>query len=305
MEERQELVYFDRYAGQLRSEAVYGESALRWAYETRLGRLCLESVIRRRWFSSLYGRWADCGCSAREVPSFIQRFELDPDEFLDPPDSFASFNDFFSRRLKPDARPITSGESEICFPADGRHLLVPDLGRESTLYAKGQLLSIDALLDDAELAETFSGGTAILSRLCPTDYHRFHFPLSGHPETPRMINGVLYSVNPVALARSLSYLWQNKRRLTEVRDSSAGTYLFLEVGATNVGTIRDTCDYSGPVKKGDEKGYFRFGGSMVITLFRKGTFRPADDLAAQSERGIELYARFGDRMGSVIETPAT
>lgn len=296
--ETQDLVFFDRYEQRLKTESIYGGKPLRWAYGTTLGRLCLEAVIKRRWFSSLYGRWADCGCSRSEVTAFIERFELDPDEFADPPGTFKTFNEFFHRRLKPAARPLPTSKNAVIFPADGRHFLVPDLSKEQAIYAKGQRFDLLELLGDKELAARFENGTAILSRLCPTDYHRFHFPLDGKGSTPRLINGALYSVNPIALAGSLARIWQNKRRVTVVTDSPVGDYLFLEIGATNVGTIVDTVAPESEIERGDEKGYFRFGGSMVITIFPEGAFVPADDLAKQAADGIELYARFGDTMGS-------
>lgn len=296
-----EVRYYDRYVGETLTESIYGEKALRWAYETALGRLCLEGIIKRPWFSALYGRWADCGCSRREIASFVERFDLDPSEFLDPLESFRTFNDFFSRRLLPEARPVASGENDVVFPADGRHLFVPDLSEATTLWAKGQRFDLPSLLGDGELAGRFGDGSALISRLCPTDYHRFHFPAAGTPGEPRLVRGELYSVNPIALARQLSYLWRNKRRVTEVKDSPLGDYLFLEIGATNVGSIVSTNEPGLPVCRGDEKGTFRFGGSMTMILFGKGRFIPSEDLAAQSEHGIELYAKFGDRAGSVVE----
>lgn len=299
MNETQDTVYYDRYEQQLKTEATYGEKPLRWTYGTSLGGLALEAIIKRRWFSSLYGKWADCGCSKSEVAVFIERFGLDPEEFADPPESFATFNEFFHRKLKPEARPLSDSENAVLFPADGRHLLVPDLSQAQTIYAKGQRFDLPELLGDIDLADRFKNGSAILSRLCPTDYHRYHFPLAGKSRTPRLINGVLYSVNPIALAGSLARIWQNKRRITMVSDSPVGDFLFLEIGATNVGTIVDTTEPETQVERGDEKGYFRFGGSMVITIFPEGRIIPTADLAEQSANGIELYARFGDEMASI------
>ncbi len=299
MQQRQELVYFDRYAGELKPEGIYGEKPLRWAYETRLGRFCLEAAIKQRWFSGLYGKWADCGCSVKEVLPFIERFGLDTDEFLNAPESYQTFNEFFFRRLRPEARPVADDPGNACFPADGRQLVIPDLSEAATIYAKNQKFELPALLGDTSLAERFSNGTAVISRLCPTDYHRFHYPLAGSPGEPRLINGPLYSVNPIALARNFSYLWQNKRRITQISDSAAGDYLFLEIGATNVGSIVDSSNHNSPVATGEEKGYFKFGGSMVMTLFQAGRFSPAADLVEHSANGVELYARFGDFMGTV------
>ncbi len=295
--ETQELVFYDRYTESLKSESIYGETPLRWAYETTPGRICLNAVIRRKWFSRLYGRWADCGCSRKEIATFIERFDVDTSEFLDSPDTFSTFNEFFFRKLKPEARPIDQASDAVIFPTDGRHFLIPNLSEATTLYAKGQRFDLATLLGDSHLADEFAGGTAVLSRLCPTDYHRYHFPLAGTPEEGRLINGSLFSVNPIALSRRLSYITENKRQITRVNDSPAGSYLFLEIGATNVGSIISTSSAGQPVKKGDEKGYFRFGGSMVITLFSEGSFIPERDLATRSDSGIEIYARMGDRMG--------
>ncbi len=297
----QALLYYDRYERDLKPEGIYGEKPLRWAYETALGRLCLEGMIKRRWFSRLYGRWADTAGSAKEIAPFIERFGVRTDEFIDHPATFHTFNEFFYRRLKPDARPLATGEKTISFPADGRHFYLPDLSRESHLYAKGQRLKLSRLLGDEALAARFACGSAVLSRLCPTDYHRFHFPLAGECGAPRLINGALYSVNPIALSRRLGYLCENKRRITRVTRPDIGEYLFLEIGATNVGSIVDTCPPGSAVGRGAEKGYFRFGGSMTIIMFPEGVFSPSPDLAAQSAVGIELYARMGDAMGALAE----
>ena len=299
LDSEQAILFYDRYEGRLRSEAIYGEKALRWAYETRLGGICLEGVVKRPWFSALYGLWADSRISAREIGPFLERFGVDPSEFADAPESFRTFNEFFHRRLRPGARPVAPGEDVAVFPADGRHLLVPDLSAASAIYAKGRRLDLGTLLGDEVFAARFHGGSAVLSRLCPTDYHRYHFPLAGECGRPRRIGGPLYSVSPVALARSLRYLLENKRQVTEVRHPRIGAYLFLEIGATNVGGIVATAEPGARVAKGDEKGYFRFGGSMVVCLFPAGAFEPDEDLAEQSAAGIELYARVGDRMGRI------
>lgn len=272
---------------------------MRWTYETPLGRAFLAGIVRKVWFSRLYGSWANCSCSRKEVAKFIDKFDIDESEFEEPAGSFKTFNDFFSRELKPSARPINQDERSIIFPADGRHLYLPDLSDVDGIYAKGQRFSLPQLLGSEELACDFQDGAALLSRLCPTDYHRFHFPLAGTPGVPKLINGPLYSVNPIALRRSIRYASENKRQVTLVRESPVGDYLFLEVGATNVGTIVLTSESGEPVRKGDEKGYFRFGGSMVISLFRKGTLIPENDLATQSAAGIELYAKMGDRMATI------
>jgi phosphatidylserine decarboxylase len=137
----------------------------------------------------------------------------------------------------------------------------------------------------------------LISRLCPVDYHRFHFPVAGTPGESRLINGWLYSVSPLALRRRLKYLIENKREVTLVESPQFGTVAIIEVGATNVGTIRQSFVPGRPVAKGDEKGFFAFGGSCVITIFQRGRITFDADVVAQSAQHLETYAKFGDRLG--------
>jgi phosphatidylserine decarboxylase len=182
-------------------------------------------------------------------------------------------------------------------PADGRHLAVADVNAAPGFYVKGQTFPLDELLGDAALARTFAGGSMLISRLCPVDYHRFHFAVSGTPGESKLINGWLYSVSPVALRRNLRYLAENKREITLIESPQFGTVAMIEVGATNVGTIRQSFVAGRAVAKGDEKGLFAFGGSCVITLFQRDRIRFDADLLASSADHIEVYAKMGDRLG--------
>ena len=288
--------FFDRYEKCVKTEEVYGESFLRWAYETAPGLVTVEAIAKRAFFSRLYG-WRMKRRRTRErIPDFLEQYGIDPAEFAEAPESFESFNDFFIRQLKPEARPIDSAEEAIVFPADGRHLGFPDVSEVDAIFAKGQRFDLPGLLGDAELARKYEGGAAVISRLCPVDYHRFHFCASGTAGTPSLINGVLSSVNPIALSRNIGILVENKRVVTLLETERAGRIAVLEIGASNVGSIIQTSK-PGPVAKGDEKGYFEFGGSMTILLFEHGKVRLADDLVEQSAAGRELYAKMGDRLG--------
>ena len=205
-------------------------------------------------------------------------------------------------RLKTSARPIAVEPSTVVFPADGRHLCVPDLSKSDGLFVKGQTFTLGSLLRDEHLTQRFAKGSLLLSRLCPVDYHRFHFPVGGRAGAVRLINGPLYSVNPIALCQNIEILATNKRTITVLETESLGTVLLLEIGATCVGSICQTFEPGSDVTKGDEKGYFRFGGSSTITIFEPGRMRFDDDLLKQSANHTELYARMGDRMGVVCNS---
>ena len=299
--------YFDRYERVLKTEAIYGEKWLRFAYENPVGRFFVWLVARRIFFSKWYGWRMNKRISGNDVLPFIVKYNLKIEEFAKSPFDYQTFNQFFYRALKREARPIAAGENVAVFPADGRHLAIPDLNAVEGVYVKGSHFTLSELLGERDLPEgqrilsrTFTGGAMLISRLCPVDYHRFHFPVSGTPDESRLINGWLYSVSPVALRRSLRYLVENKRWLTLVDSAAFGSVAMLEVGATNVGSIREMFVPGRPAQKGDEKGLFAFGGSCVITVFARGRFRFDSDLAGQSAQFVETYARMGDRMGEAL-----
>ena len=289
-----EIRYFNRHRGELETERVYGEGFLKFSYAHPLGVLPLHIMVKRAAFSRWYGRRMDRAATTAKIAPFIADYGLDPAEFADPPASFASFNEFFYRKLKPEARPLA--DAPVVFPADGRHLGFPQASAIDGVFVKGQRFDLGRLLGDDDLAARHADGALVLSRLCPVDYHRFHFPTAGTPGPVRKIDGPLFSVSPIALRRRLSYLWENKRTITRLETADFGTVLLLEIGATCVGTIRQTFTPGQAVAKGEEKGYFAFGGSSTITIFEPGAVTLADDLVSWSARQTELYARVGSAM---------
>ncbi|HVJ45426.1 MAG TPA: phosphatidylserine decarboxylase [Luteolibacter sp.] len=293
------IQFQNRLTGALETEKVYGESFLRWAYGNPLGPIALNAFIKRPFFSSWYGRRMSTAESRSRIAPFIAEYGLDPADFADSPESYGSFNEFFYRKLKPEARPIDPDANSIVFPADGRHLGFQKASEIEGVFVKGQKWDLAALLGDADLAAKYANGSLVLSRLCPVDYHRFHFPAAGVPGETVLLNGPLFSVSPIALRKNLGYMWENKRTLTRLETPNVGTVLCLEIGATCVGTIIQTFDPGSPVEKGAEKGYFAFGGSSTITLFEPGAVLLENDLRHHSSKQTELYSLVGSRMGYV------
>ena len=291
------IQYFNRYTGRIETETVYGDGFLRFTYGNPLGQLALHALVKRSVFSRWYGWRMNRAASRAKIARFIENYGVNVTEFAAAPDSYHTFNAFFYRKLKPEARPIDPDPAAAVFPADGRHLGFPDLSQLDGIFVKGAVFDLRKLLGDDALAEQFRDGAMVMSRLCPVDYHRFHFPVAGVADTPRLINGPLYSVNPVALRRNINIFTENKRAVTRIESPEFGTVLMLEVGATCVGGFEYTFIPGARVTKGAEKGYFRFGGSSTITLFERGRIRLAGDLVEQSSRRTELYARMGDRLG--------
>jgi len=290
--------YFHRAKQVVATEAVYGGGWLRWTYGTAAGRMALWLLVRRALVSRYYGWRMTWRASANKILPFIVDYDLDVDEFAKKPFAFKTFNEFFYRALKPGARPVAGDENVAVLPADGRHLAFQNLEATAGFYAKGQRFDLQAFLGDEQLAAEFAGGSIVISRLCPVDYHRFHFPVDGTPGESRLINGWLYSVSPVALRRNLGYLWENKRMVTLVDSPRFGRVAMVEIGATMVGSIVQTFVPGRAVAKGVEKGLFKFGGSCVVTLFRPGRIKLDADLVRPSAEGLEVYAKMGDRLGA-------
>ena len=294
------IQFFNRYTGQIEREVVYGEKWLRFILFNPFGKIALHMAAKRAWFSRWYG-WRMSGFSSKSrVKPFIETYGIAEEEHVKRADEFTSFNDFFYRKLKPEARPVDEAEDSVVFPGDGRHLGFAKASEVEGVFVKGQQFNLERLLGDSDLAARYADGAAVFSRLCPVDYHRFHFPVSGVPGNARLINGLLYSVNPLALRDRLAILWENKRFVTEIETERLGKVLVLEIGATNVGSVNLTYVPTRSVKKGEEKGYFAFGGSATFTIFEPGRVKLADDLLEQSAQQRELYAKVGDSMGKII-----
>lgn len=304
---REPTQFYNRYTKQIETEKIFGEAWLRFAYENPVGRFFLWALVKRKFFSWHYGWKMNWRSSSRRVLPFIIDYGLEDaaqKEFTKSIFDYRTFNDFFTRSLKREARPIAEGDDVAVFPADGRHLVFPDVDKAGGFYVKGSKFALEDLLGEGhlpaeqrELARKFAGGAMVISRLCPVDYHRFHFAASGKAGAARLIKGALYSVHPIALRRRIEYLVQNKRMITLVETDAFGTMASIEVGATNVGSIVQTFPEDFLVKKGEEKGLFKFGGSCVITLFEKGRITFDADLVAQSAECMETFAKMGDRMG--------
>jgi len=294
----QEIFYIDRKTGQKKKEKIYGHFFLHRFYgEGFFWRLLCSVIARIPFFSHLYGAIQKSQLSRFKISRFIEEYGIDASEFLEPVSHFASFNDFFIRRLKPTARSIVEGDEVAILPADARYLVFPDISKIDGFWVKGKKFCLERLLGDKALAERYREGALVIARLCPVDYHRFHFPCACLAQPAQLIPGPLFSVNPIALKKNINYLCENKRMVTELKSALFGTLLFVEVGATHVGSIHQTYRSGEMQAKGEEKGYFSFGGSCILLLFEKERIAFDADLLAASEQKIEVLGLLGQSLG--------
>lgn len=290
------IYYIDRSDGNRKEEKVYFEKALRFLYGSYAGKSLNFLIAKCALFSHLFGWWQRRPFTQKKIAPFISKFEIDTSEFAEELSSFPSFDQFFIRKLKPDARPLAQG---VILPADGRYLVYQNIKDCDDFVVKGKAFTLEKLLKNGQLASQYAECGIVIARLCPTDYHRFHFPIDCLPTTPRLINGPLYSVNPIALKENIAFLSENKRVVTQLSTEKYGTILYLEIGATNVGSIHQTFVPGKWVKKGEEKGYFSFGGSTLILLFERGKIHFASDLLENSLKRLETRALLGQNLEQI------
>lgn len=300
----QPIRLINRKTKAVETEKVLGEGWMRFLYETSVGKLALHAFVKRSLLSSYYGWRMNWRYSAQKVLPFIVANNLDVDEFAKSPFDYKTFNEFFARALKPGARPIAEGDQLAVLPADGRHLAFQNIDTAEGFYVKGEKFRLASLFDEdkqpesqRELTLRYRGGAMLISRLAPVDYHRFHFPVAGTPTQARLLEGLLYSVSPIALRRNVRYLVRNKRMVTTLVSPAFGRVLMVEIGATMVGSIRQSYVPERPVAKGEEKGFFKFGGSCVISFFEPGRITFDRDLVQNTKDGLETYAKMGERLG--------
>ncbi len=291
------IYYKDRKTKEIEEEKVYGMYFISLLYgKKRLSKFCYKVLLplfyKNAWLSNIYGCFQKMPLSKRKVKPFIEHFCVDSSEFAKK--SFSSFNDFFIRKLKKEARPISKN---LCMPADGRYLVFPSISNAKGFFIKGTKFDLKKLLASDELYQRYKDGSMVIARLCPTDYHRYHFPCDCTPGAPKLINGYLYSVNPIALRKNIEILQQNKRVITSLQSNDYGQIQYLEIGATHVGSIKNTFTPDKSYQKGDEKGYFEFGGSCLVLLFEKDKITFDEDLLAASAHHMETKAQMGDSLG--------
>ena len=284
----------DRATGQIVEERVFGAKALQMLYGSRTGRFLSRQVFSHSLPNSIYG-WLQRRSSSRDkIPGFVSSLGIDASEAEKPLDQYQSLDDFFIRRLKPEARPVDTHPMHLVSPADGRVLVHPRLAGQR-LKVKGSEVSLAEMMGDEALARAYHGGSAIVVRLAPADYHRFHFPDEGTASPSVPIAGRLHSVHPIALESGAPSL-RNKRAISRLDSKNFGRLTMVEVGALCVGTILQT--YSpGFVQRGQEKGYFRFGGSTVVVFAEEGRVCLDEDLISASKEGMETQVRMGIRLG--------
>lgn len=285
-----EILFWNRYTNRLEKEAVYGGFWVRLLYQLKPFFLLTHLFLASAWISKLYGFWQNRPASRRKIAPFVKSFQIDMKEFETR--EFQSFNDFFTRQFQPGARKFAP--EGISAPAEARYLGFSNALSIPEIPIKGLLLHPREILGENKFTECFLSGPALIARLCPVDYHRFHYPVDGCTLAQYHLGTRLHSVNPVALRACPSILKINERIVSILNTKNLGLLAYVEVGALCVGKIVQSHPTNAPFKRGDEKGYFLFGASTVLLFGEKGRWDIAEDILKNTQKGLETFVRLGD-----------
>ncbi|KAK3501504.1 phosphatidylserine decarboxylase-domain-containing protein [Neurospora crassa] len=301
----------DRITGQINEEkmSVYVRLGIRLLYkglksnnmETKRIRKLLKSLSVKQ------GKKYDDPNSKAEIPKFIQFHGLDLSEVAQPLEEFKNFNEFFYRALKPGARPCSAPENPriVVSPADCRCVVFNSIDTATNVWIKGREFTVKRLLGDAypEDVARYEGGALGIFRLAPQDYHRFHIPVDGVMRQPKTIEGEYYTVNPMAIRSALDVYGENVRVLVPIDSPVFGRVMVVCVGAMMVGSTVITRNEGDEVKRGEELGYFKFGGSTIVVLFEPGRMVWDEDLVQNSLLPLETLIRVGMSVGHAPDEP--
>jgi len=294
----------NRATGKIDSEKIpeYIHVSLKMMYATKSGRFGLETVKLDSILKHLtdqQGKKMNSPKSAHDIVGFVKFHGLNVDEIRDPLDSFKTFNEFFYRKLKTISRPIADPHNPnvAVSPADCRLHVFRSIDEATKIWIKGRQFTIKSLFKNDDLANKFVGGHLVIARLAPQDYHRFHVPVDCKVVSRQDISGRYYTVNPIAINNDVDVYTENRRTVSVLDSPQFGEVVYVAIGATLVGSIQFTVKVGDSLKKGDEYGYFAFGGSTVLTFFKNGSINFDDDLIANSEKPIETLVAMGNSLG--------
>ena len=285
---------WNRAEQKITQEPVVGEGAMRFVYETALGRVLAKGILCRKPVSDLYGLFQRSRLTRGKARRFIRQYHISLEGCTK--QTFSSFNDFFTRQRLPE--PDTTAPGVLPAIADSKLTALP-IGDNTVFTVKDVPYTLAELLADEALAAHYAGGLCLIFRLSPDDYHRYAYPDAGTQEAAVRIPGVLHSVNPIA--GSLGVYRRNSRCRTLLHTVHFGDVIEMEVGALLVGRICNHTESAGAhFDKLQEKGYFAYGGSTVILLLEPGRVRMDEDILTHSAQGIECKVRTGERIGEAL-----
>lgn len=263
---------------------------LKGMYGSVMGRSVLK-VLTLPFISNLGGMVMNSSLSKIAISSFVKNNNIDMNQYEDT--EYKSYNQFFTRNIKEGKRKIDFDENHLISPADSK-ISCYNIDDSTHFLIKDTLYSIEELLEDGELSKKYKGGICLVCRLAVDDYHHYHYIDDGVTKAYRFIKGKFHTVNPIANDYYPIYK-QNTRTYSLLSTKHFGDVVYMEVGALMVGKIVNLKKQS--FIKGEEKGYFEFGGSTVVLLFERNKVIIDEDIIHNSLNNDETKVLMGEKIG--------
>ena len=253
----------------------------------------LMGLLSFRPLSVAVGRILDSKASCLLIRPFARANQIRLEDYET--EGIDSFNAFFCRKIRKGLRPIEEEERTLIAPCDGL-LRAYEAKGDLVLPVKEVPYRLSDLVGSRRLASHYEGGLVLVYRLCVHHYHRYCYVDSGRKSRNVFLPGRLFTVRPAALSRRPVFR-ENCREFTLIRTRAFSTLLQMEVGAMLVGRIANRQKGEGLVRRGEEKGYFEYGGSTVIVLVPRGKAELLPAIWEASQRGEETEVRLGQAVG--------
>ncbi|KKR96788.1 MAG: Phosphatidylserine decarboxylase proenzyme [candidate division TM6 bacterium GW2011_GWE2_41_16] len=283
----------------MHAQDIQDATMLEWLYGNAVGKVVGSIATSSSLWSKVVGVYAGSFLSKSSIKSFIEKYHVDmSDALIQDISKYKSLNDFFIRKLKPGARRFDQSDV-LCSPADSRLLVIDNAFDSVEFPIKGTKVSIENMVADPYITTRFNGGTIFVFRLSPQDYHRFHMPLDGYLSAAKKLGTRYDSVSPTAYQMGKQPLEHNERHLIMGTTKQGPQFIIMPVGALSVGKIKELFEPDTFLKKGDEIGYFLFGGSTVVLIFPPKMLKVRADILDNSSKGIETVVRAGDRVADL------
>lgn len=263
---------------------------LRFLYNTIIGRIILK-ILTIPLFSKIFSYLTKTKISSIFIKKFIEKNHINMNDY--PIKKYSSFNDFFTRQIIPNKRPFNSKNNILIAPSDAK-LTIYKIDKNSTFRIKNSLYDINSLTNSKKLHDEYQNGYCFIFRLTVDDYHHYHFFDDGQIISNYKIKGVLHTVNPI-VHQHIKVYSQNSREVSILKTTNFNQVVYIEIGALNVGKINNY-----PLtnfKKNQEKGYFSFGASTIILLFKKDTIIPDQEIIKRTKKNIETKVKLGTTIG--------
>lgn len=263
---------------------------LRFLYNTILGRILL-LFITKATFSKIATKFLDSNASRILIKPFVKKYKIDTELYIDK--KYKSFNDFFKRIKKEEYINIDTNPDSFISPCDCK--LSVYKASENTFKIKGVSYDLELLLKSRFLAQDYKDGYVVVCRLTPDNYHRYCYIDNGYHDANKKIKGNLNTVRPIATTKKDVFI-TNARSYTVLDTSNFGQVIQIEVGALMVGKIKN--NYTNhSFKKGEEKGFFEYGGSTIILLVKNDKVKIDNYLLNNTKNGYETIVSIGDKIG--------